>query len=96
MGPAAVANLFYYRGVAAVGPASASLMMFAVPVVNTLCATILLGESFGVLQGAGALVLLSGAVLAVTQGRLPWRSASRHHRGVGVAGRGEPEGVVRR
>ncbi|MFC8450036.1 DMT family transporter [Kitasatospora sp. NPDC057223] len=77
VGPAAVANLFYYRGVAAVGPASASLMMFAVPVINTLCATILLGESFGALQGVGASVLLSGAVLAVTQGRLPWRSTAR-------------------
>ncbi len=73
VGAAAVANLLYYRGVAAVGPASASLMMFTVPVVNTLCATILLGETFGALQGVGALVLLCGAVLAVTSGRLPWR-----------------------
>ncbi|MFJ8826620.1 DMT family transporter [Streptomyces sp. NPDC102467] len=66
VGAAAVANLFYYRAVAAVGPASASLMMFTVPVVNTACGTLLLGETFGVLQGAGALVLLAGAVLAVT------------------------------
>ncbi|MEU2588961.1 DMT family transporter [Streptomyces avermitilis] len=75
IGAAAVANLLYYRGVGTVGPAKASLMMFNVPIINTLCATLLLGESFGWLQGTGALVLLLGAVLAVTQGKLPWRSA---------------------
>ncbi|MGI5350603.1 DMT family transporter [Streptomyces sp. CA-250714] len=74
LGAAAVANLLYYRGVGAVGPANASLMMFCVPVVNTVCATVILGESFGALQGAGALVLLTGAVLAVTQGRWPRRT----------------------
>ncbi|MBO8191577.1 DMT family transporter [Streptomyces oryzae] len=73
LGAAAVANLFYYRGIGAVGPARASLMMFTVPVINTLCSTLFLGESFGVVQGAGALVLVAGAVLAVTQGRLPRR-----------------------
>lgn len=77
VGATAVANLFYYRGVAAVGPSSASLMMFTVPVVNTVCATLLLGESFGALQAVGAVVLLSGAVLAVTQGRLPRRPPAR-------------------
>ncbi|MFJ2195982.1 DMT family transporter [Streptomyces violaceusniger] len=73
IGPAAVANLLYYRGVGAVGPASASLMMFMVPVINTVCAMLFLGESFGGLQALGALVLLSGAVLAVTRGRGPAR-----------------------
>ncbi|MFE9005908.1 DMT family transporter [Streptomyces sp. NPDC007875] len=73
IGPAAVANLLYYRGVGAVGPASASLMMFMVPVINTGCAMLFLGESFGGLQALGALVLLSGAVLAVTRGRGPAR-----------------------
>ncbi|MFD3546465.1 DMT family transporter [Streptomyces sp. NPDC058655] len=76
IGAAAVANLLYYRGVGAVGPANASLMMFTVPVVNTLCATLLLGESFGWLQGTGALVLLAGAALAVTQGKLAARKAA--------------------
>ncbi|MEU9102513.1 DMT family transporter [Streptomyces sp. NPDC048361] len=73
VGAAAVANLLYYRGVGSVGPANASLMMFTVPVVNTLCATLVLGESFGRLQATGALVLLAGAALAVTQGRMPGR-----------------------
>ncbi|MGV9882920.1 DMT family transporter [Streptomyces sp. NPDC003006] len=77
LGAAAVANLLYYRGVAAVGPASASLMMFAVPVVNTVCGTLFLGESFGAVQVVGAAVLLAGAVLAATQGRLPGRAAPR-------------------
>ncbi|MEU7488308.1 DMT family transporter [Streptomyces sp. NPDC042319] len=73
LGAAAIANLLYYRGVGAVGPARASLMMFTVPVVNTLCGTLFLDESFGPVQAAGATVLLCGAVLAATQGRLPWR-----------------------
>ena len=64
IGATAVANVFYYRGVAAVGPASASLMMFLVPAVNTACATLFLGESFTALQAAGAVVLLIGAALA--------------------------------
>ena len=70
IGPTAVANLFYYRGVGAVGPASASTMMFIVPTVGTLCSAVFLGESFGAVQAVGAGVLLIGAVLAVTQGRL--------------------------
>jgi drug/metabolite transporter (DMT)-like permease len=70
VGAAALANLLYYRGVGTVGPANASLMMFTVPVVNTLCSTLLLGESFGRLQGTGAVVLLLGAGLAATQGKL--------------------------
>jgi drug/metabolite transporter (DMT)-like permease len=64
IGATAVANVFYYRGVAAVGPASASLMMFLVPAVNTACATLFLGESFTPVQAGGAVVLLLGAALA--------------------------------
>ncbi|MFI1399905.1 DMT family transporter [Streptomyces sp. NPDC020681] len=69
VGPTALANLLYYRGVGAVGPASASVMMFLVPISATTCAMVFLGESFGTLQTAGALVLLVGSVLAVTQVR---------------------------
>ncbi|MGW0940719.1 DMT family transporter, partial [Streptomyces sp. NPDC002666] len=74
LGAAAVANLLYYRGVGAVGPASASLMMFTVPVVNTLCSTLFLGESFESLQAVGAVVLVTGAVLAALHG---WFSGGR-------------------
>ncbi|MBN6034001.1 DMT family transporter [Amycolatopsis sp. 195334CR] len=73
VGGSAVANLLYYRGVGAVGPASASLMMFAVPVVNAVCGFVFLGESLGVVQAVGALVLLAGAVLAALHGRLARR-----------------------
>ncbi|MBT2368230.1 DMT family transporter [Streptomyces sp. ISL-10] len=73
VGPTALANLLYYRGVGTVGPASASVMMFLVPVFGSSAAMIFLDESFGAVQAAGALVLLAGAVLAVTQGRLPGR-----------------------
>lgn len=76
VGAAAIANLLYYRGVGSVGPADASLMMFTVPVVNTLCATLFLGESFGAVQGTGAAVLLAGAALAVTRGQLPGRNSA--------------------
>ncbi|MGW2635643.1 DMT family transporter [Streptomyces sp. NPDC001348] len=69
LGPAALANLLYYRGVKAVGPASASLMMFLVPAVGTLCAAVFLGESFTGTQSAGAGILVAGAVLAVARGR---------------------------
>ncbi|MYS84711.1 DMT family transporter [Embleya scabrispora] len=75
LGAAAVANLLYYRGVGAVGPASASLMMFTVPVVNIVCGTLFLGESFDAVQTAGALVLSAGAVLAALEGRLSRRAA---------------------
>jgi drug/metabolite transporter (DMT)-like permease len=77
VGAAAIANLLYYRGVGSVGPASASLMMFMVPLINTACATFFLGESFNPLQALGALILVAGAVLAVTQGRLPKRERRR-------------------
>ncbi len=81
VGAAAVANLLYYRGVRRVGPATASLMMFTVPVINTLCATLVLGESFGRLQGVGAGVLLAGALLAATRGGP--RGGARPPRGPG-------------
>ncbi|GAA1967582.1 DMT family transporter [Catenulispora subtropica] len=64
LGATAVANVFYYRGIGAVGPTSASLMMFLVPAVNTFCGTVFLGESFTTLQALGAAGLLVGAALA--------------------------------
>ena len=76
VGATAVANALYYRGVGAVGPASASLMMFLVPAVNTLCSTVLLKESFTPLQAVGALVLLAGAVLTGRRNRPPSRKTS--------------------
>ncbi len=71
VGPTAIAYLFYYRGVRAVGPVSASIMMFIVPIFGTLCSVLFLGESFGFVQALGAVVLLAGAILAVTQRKAP-------------------------
>jgi drug/metabolite transporter (DMT)-like permease len=73
LGPTAIAYLFYYRGVKAVGPASATVMMFLVPVTGMICSAVFLNESFDLVQGIGAVILLLGAIVAVTEGRLPWR-----------------------
>jgi drug/metabolite transporter (DMT)-like permease len=70
IGPTAVAYLFYYRGLRSVGPVTATLTMFAVPVFGTVTASVFLGESFTAVQILGALITIVGALLAVTQGRL--------------------------
>ncbi|MFJ2111352.1 MULTISPECIES: DMT family transporter [unclassified Streptomyces] len=70
IGPTAVAYLFYYRGLRVVSPSTATVVMFTVPVFGVTCAVVFLGESFGGLQLVGAVVMLTGALLAVTQGRL--------------------------
>ncbi|MER7816794.1 DMT family transporter [Streptomyces sp. NPDC096153] len=70
VGPTAVAYLFYYRGLRVVSPSTATVIMFTVPVFGVTCAVVFLGESFTGLQAAGAVVMLAGALLAVTQGRL--------------------------
>ncbi|MFJ8313688.1 MULTISPECIES: DMT family transporter [unclassified Streptomyces] len=70
IGPTAVAYLFYYRGLRVVSPSTATVIMFTVPVFGVTCAVIFLDESFTGLQAAGAVVMLVGALLAVTQGRL--------------------------
>jgi drug/metabolite transporter (DMT)-like permease len=77
IGPTAVAYLFYYRGVRAVGPSAAATMMFLVPVIGTFCSVVFLNESFGTLQAVGAVVLLVGAFLAVTEGRVLGRRQAR-------------------
>ncbi|MFJ3860480.1 DMT family transporter [Streptomyces sp. NPDC090085] len=69
VGPTAMAYLFYYRGLRVVSPSTATVIMFSVPVFGVTCAVVFLGESFGGLQLAGAVVMLAGALLAVTQGR---------------------------
>lgn len=70
IGPTAVAYLFYYRGLRVVSPSTATVIMFTVPVFGVTCAVVFLGESFHGLQVVGAVVMLAGALLAVTQGRL--------------------------
>lgn len=65
IGPTAIAYLFYYRGLRSVSASTATIMMFAVPIFGTLCATIFLGESFYKGQIVGAAIMIAGALLAV-------------------------------
>ena len=76
IGPTAVAYLFYYRGLRIVSPSTATVLMFTVPVFGVTCGVIFLGESLTGLQIAGAFVMLVGALLAVTQGRIRASSLS--------------------
>ncbi|WP_181442478.1 DMT family transporter [Streptomyces tateyamensis] len=71
-----MAYLCYFRGLRLVSPSTATVVMFTVPVFGVTCSVVLLGESFTALQAVGAAVMLVGALLAVTQGRLPARSAT--------------------
>ncbi|MGA5583749.1 DMT family transporter [Streptomyces thermodiastaticus] len=72
VGPTAVAYVFYYRGLGSVGPSTATMLMFTVPVFGVASSVLVLGESFTPLQDIGTVVLLAGAVVAVTDGRVPW------------------------
>lgn len=83
VGPTAVAYLFYFRGLRVVSPSTATVMMFAVPVFGVTCAVIFLGESFSGLQLAGAVVMVAGALLAVTQGRFRQAGPHAHERSGG-------------
>ncbi|WP_405602998.1 DMT family transporter [Streptomyces sp. NBC_01410] len=69
VGPTAAAYVFYYRGLRVVSPSTATIMMFTVPVFGVTCSVIFLDESFTGLQLVGAVVMIVGALLAVTQGR---------------------------
>lgn len=69
VGPTAVAYLCYYRGLRSVSPSTATVVMFTVPVFGATGGVLFLGESFGVVQLAGAVVMLAGALVAVTAGR---------------------------
>jgi len=67
--PTALGYALYYRGVRDVGPTTASVMMFLVPISGALGASILLGESLHGMQIVGALTMAGGALLAVTSTR---------------------------
>lgn len=69
IGPTAVAYLLYSRGIRDVGAATASSMLFTVPLFGTAFSYIFLGESFTVAQATAAIVMLGGAYLAVTAGK---------------------------
>lgn len=77
IGPTAVAYVFYHWGIKEVGPATASTMMFVVPIFGTIISSVFLHESFGGIQAGGAALLMVGAVLAVTEGRMPLRRKAK-------------------
>lgn len=66
VGPTALAYLCYYRGLRTVSPSTATVVMFTVPVFGAAGGVFFLGESFAPVQLAGAVVMLMGALLAVT------------------------------
>jgi drug/metabolite transporter (DMT)-like permease len=89
VGPTALAYLFYYRGLRSVGPGTATIMMFTVPVFGVFFSTVFLRESFTVVQLIGTLIMLGGAISAV----LGKRSAGRHPEPVPAPVlAGQPEG----
>jgi drug/metabolite transporter (DMT)-like permease len=63
--PTALGYALFYRGVRDVGPTTASMMMFLVPVFGALGAMLLLGESLHGLQLLGAVTMAAGAFLAI-------------------------------
>ncbi|GAB2568817.1 DMT family transporter [Kribbella endophytica] len=68
VGPTAIAYLLYYRGLRTVGPATATIMMFTVPIFGTISSAVFIGESFTAVQIVGAAITITGAVLAVLPG----------------------------
>jgi drug/metabolite transporter (DMT)-like permease len=70
IGPTAIAYVVFYQGIKAVGPANASTMMLLVPFFGATGGVLFLREALSVVQGIGALLLLTGALLALTDGRI--------------------------
>ncbi|MFL6115920.1 MAG: DMT family transporter [Catenulispora sp.] len=68
VGPTALAYLLFARGIRDLGAATASAMMFMVPLFGTAFSFVLLAERFTAAQAVAAVVMLGGAFLAVTAG----------------------------
>lgn len=68
IGPTALAYVWYYRGIKVVGAANASVMMLLIPLFGATGGVLLLHERLTVVQVIGALLMLAGALLAVTNG----------------------------
>jgi drug/metabolite transporter (DMT)-like permease len=69
IGPTAIAYLFYFRGLRNVSPSTATMVMFTVPIFGVACSVAFLGESFTAAQLVGGVIMLAGALLAVTNAR---------------------------
>ncbi|WP_457512042.1 DMT family transporter [Streptomyces sp. TE33382] len=80
VGPTAIAYVFYFRGVRAVGPTTASVMMFLSPVFGAGGAALFLDETLNWTQGGGTLLMVVGALLAVLGGFPSWRRTTKRRR----------------
>jgi drug/metabolite transporter (DMT)-like permease len=67
--PSLVAQIFFMRGVEAIGPGRAGLFVNLVPVFGAALGTLLLGERFGLVE-ALALALVVGGILTAESGRM--------------------------
>ena len=74
VGPTAIAYVGYYQGIRSVGPASASIMMFLVPVFGVTSGVVFLDESLTAPQAVAGLLMFVGALLAVLNRRIVRRS----------------------
>ncbi|MCD8510218.1 MAG: DMT family transporter [Bacillus sp. (in: Bacteria)] len=74
--PSALALMFWYKGVAAIGPAKASIFFNLVPVFTTILAVMLLGEIFSMHQLFGGIIVLFGVYLSTYQRSVARRKLS--------------------
>lgn len=64
LGPSLLAQLFFMRGVALIGPNRAGLFVNLVPIFGAILAVLLIGEPFGLTEGAALALVLGGIACA--------------------------------
>lgn len=64
LGPSLLAQLFFMRGVELIGPNRAGLFVNLVPIFGAILAVLLIGEPFGVTEGAALVLVLGGIACA--------------------------------
>ncbi|MGQ3031103.1 MAG: DMT family transporter [Ferrovibrionaceae bacterium] len=60
----ALAFIWWYEGLRALGPARAIVYSYLIPVIGVIASVALLGEPFGIAHAVGAAVALAGVILA--------------------------------
>ena len=64
LGPSLVAQLFFMRGVASIGPNRAGLFVNLVPIFGAILAVLLIGEPFGLTEAVALVLVLGGIACA--------------------------------
>jgi drug/metabolite transporter (DMT)-like permease len=82
-GGTGVAFLLFYRSIAEVGPARASIVSYVAPAFAVLYGVLLLGEHLGTATVCGLALIVAGSWLGA-QGALPWRSKAEEPVAVGA------------